>query len=275
MEKENHNIEEKKDHKSFIMTSFLNMFDKMSPDTVFFAGKYSRLPTFFYYLGGFFWNGGWVGLFIFFLYTSYQSASTRSFVSLQSDNGICNEVPFSVTGSYKLDNYGYWENEDEYKSALAMIITDFTAFTATNQKYSNLLTIAANRFEKISKKSMYRDLAYNLIVLASVYNISTTSGILEIQPTGNIAYMLHQKNSIIAAVYNATIDLHTSDQRGCFGTNAGAEVDLKSNTIASSFSYSEASVTCQSMANILGYDGNFGDNFNFKLDLGSFRYDFI
>lgn len=44
---------------------FLNMFDKMAPETVFYGDEYKRLPTLFYYLGGIFWNGGWLGNYIF------------------------------------------------------------------------------------------------------------------------------------------------------------------------------------------------------------------
>ena len=268
------NYIKKKEDKPFMITSFLNIFDKMAPETVFFAGEYSRLPIFFYYIGGFFWNGGWVCLFLYFLYISYQSASTSSFVSLQSDNGICDEVPFSVTGAYKFDNYGYWESQEEYNPSFSSMVGEFKAFAATNQNYSRILTIAANKFEKISKKSMYRDLAYNLNVLASAYNISTTSGKLEIQPTGYIGYMLDQKNSIIGAIYN-TSDLNTDEKPGCFGVDAVVMVDVGSNTLSSSFSYNESSNNCKLMATSLGYDIKYGDTFRYRIDLGSFRYEFL
>ena len=268
MEKEIDNYVNKKNDKPYLVNMLLNIFDKMSPESPFFVGGFKRLPLFFYYLGGFVYNGGWFAVFAYFIYSSYETYSTSSYVSLDNISGVCTEVPIAITGEYKLDNYGTWETQHSFKPQYASMIARTSAFDSDSQTYSKLINKFGERYYNISKKSMYRDLAYNLNVLASAYTIDTSSGILELQPTGEISYMLNKQYSLISAVVNISDLLGTNP--GCF--RSGTNLDISTNLLTSSFSYSKSSYNCKRIAFDFGYDSTYGDIFYFKLDLASFRY---
>lgn len=152
------------------------------------------------------------------------------------------------------------------------MISEFKAFTATNSEYSAILNEFGDRYNNISKKSMYRDLAYNLIVLASASAANISFGKLELQPTGDIGYMLNKEFSIISAI-KTSADFNEVDSAkfGCFG-DTGTSIDVNTRTLKASYSFRDSSANCQSMAYTLGYKQAYGDTFQFKLDLGSFRY---
>lgn len=186
-----------KKEKPYLINIILNVFDKMKPETLFFTGEYNRLPLVFYYLGGLIWNIGWVSLFTYLVYTSFTNGKTSSFVSLEKNVGICSEVLYSITGQYNLDNYGYWENDELYLSSHALMSLDMKSYTASTQNYSYTMNSFAERYKNISKKSMYRDLAYNLNVLASASILDTSFGRTVFEPTGEIAFMLNKDHSFI------------------------------------------------------------------------------
>eukprot|EP01040_Poterioochromonas_malhamensis_P012605 gene12605-13798_t len=54
-------------------------------------------------------------LFIYFSLSNYQNTMADEYISLDSNDGICETVPIPVTGTYHADANGNWEGTADFK----------------------------------------------------------------------------------------------------------------------------------------------------------------
>lgn len=76
-----------------------------------------------------------LGLFIYFLTTSYISKLETKFLSLDQDAGVCESVKLSTTEVLLLDKNGYWETSASFQIQEALFSVSFSAYEADDKSW--------------------------------------------------------------------------------------------------------------------------------------------
>jgi hypothetical protein len=122
-----------------------------------------QLPTNYKYIFGTLAHGVTIALLFGFLIYGYQQSTHRSFMSLHKSDGICNEIPLSVTGTYRADSNGYWEGNSEFKAPVAPYYLNLIDFKADPKTYRALMGKVEAELARIGKLAKTQDLVTNLL----------------------------------------------------------------------------------------------------------------
>jgi hypothetical protein len=99
----------------------------------------------------------------------YLDNRTSSFVSLDSDSGVCLdnstlseccEVPQSVTGTYLSDTSGFWNTETNFSYIQNNYAVTCTGMEYTNAQWAEVFTDIKEQLNVIGKKSLKRDYSW-------------------------------------------------------------------------------------------------------------------
>ena len=84
-------------------------------------------------------------------------------MSLHKSDGVCKEIPVSVTGSYRADIHGNWEGSNSFRAPLAPYELYLINFEANTRLYHDLLSDVRNELERIGNLAKTQDLMTNLL----------------------------------------------------------------------------------------------------------------
>lgn len=98
-----------------------------------------------------------------FLIWGYDQAINKSFISLHSSDGICNEIPLSVTGTYRADIHGVWEGSKDFQAPLAPYYLYLIDLRADTKTYHSLMSSVHQQLIQLGQAAKNQDLATNLI----------------------------------------------------------------------------------------------------------------
>ena len=128
-----------------------------------------------------------------------------------------------------------------------------------------MMTNISSEFKRIGDKGKYRDLSWNLIAHSTFSVVDRSDGLIEMFPEGDIVVMLNKEYREVGMA--ASKD----------GVNASAcskgttiRIDQGSSSIIASFKVADQTDECKDFASFLGYVEQYGDTFDYVLDLRSF-----
>mmetsp|Transcript_17910 Transcript_17910/g.33677 ORF Transcript_17910/g.33677 Transcript_17910/m.33677 type:complete len:755 (-) Transcript_17910:313-2577(-) len=96
------------------------------------------------------------GVFIWLVYSSYVSLRGDKYLSLNSDDGVCNEVPLEVTGTYLADRNGYWEGDRHFEYSSALYSFQFNRLETNAAEFTRVIDAALEHlayFNRIMEKN--------------------------------------------------------------------------------------------------------------------------
>ena len=94
-----------------------------------------------------------IALFVYFTYTSYNANRNTAFISLSTDDGECNEVAISVTGSYLADDNGNWVGTEDFvysDSPYQLVLNSF--HVAHQDKFKEMMQTFRDSLDYIGER---------------------------------------------------------------------------------------------------------------------------
>lgn len=98
-----------------------------------------------------------------FLIWGYRQATHRTFISLHKSDGICDEIPVSVTGTYRADDNGNWEGSTEFRAPIAPYYLSLIDFRADTKTYRSLMGDVYEQLLLMGEAAKKQDLVTNLL----------------------------------------------------------------------------------------------------------------
>ena len=82
-----------------------------------------ELPRFYMYMFGALAEIVFLGIFVYFVISVYDTGTNSRFISLDPTSGVCSEISKAVTGDYVGDTNGIWVGQDgfDYSAAIYAI----------------------------------------------------------------------------------------------------------------------------------------------------------
>eukprot|EP01039_Chlorochromonas_danica_P004934 gene4934-5417_t len=106
-----------------------------------------------------------LGVFIYFLYQNYMNSISKAFVSLNSSDGDCNEVPIAVTGTYLADINGNWINTPQFNYYLAAYSFTFAGLQVNSlSEFQSMMNVFRENLRALGTITPNQNLAINLII---------------------------------------------------------------------------------------------------------------
>ena len=194
-------------------------------------------------------------VFFYFVGTAYKQGRTSSFISLEKSSGDCTEIPFAVYGEFYGDMNGNWFTDVKFNDIDATFKAGFHGFEATRPQYAETVKALSADLKRVGDIGSRRDLVWNLLALSMYSFTSRTYGTFKFLGAGSIRIIMNQRDNIAGA------------GDGTVMCNPLTAYDPTSGVVSMQYSYPDAPASCQELAEILGYNAFYGDDFVFNVDL--------
>jgi hypothetical protein len=149
--------------KELTMTEWLSMkIDEVFVDNIP-LDPIKQLPRNYKYIFGSIAHFFSITILFGFLIWGYQQATNRTFISLHESDGICDEIPLSVTGTYRADVNGYWEGATEFRAPVAPYYLSLIDFRADTKTYRSLMQKVHSQLSELGDAAKKQDLMTNLL----------------------------------------------------------------------------------------------------------------
>jgi len=155
-----------------------------------------------------------LALFVYFIIQGYQQGISQQYISLQSNNGICESVPAPLTGTFLADINGNWQASEHFDVTLAAYIFQFQDLNVDLATYSMMISNLQTKLEQYALLSQTSNLGINLLMwmvlselfyaphvsssASSASNVSQTFAL-----TGQPQYVF-DRQYIVGSLLNAT-----------------------------------------------------------------------
>ena len=90
--------------------------------------------------------------------------------------GICDEVPLEISGTYLADDNGNWEGDKEFEYSRAIYSFDFNRLETSEKGFAGIIDIALNRMDEITEIMKNNNLAITVLFWTSWVFVSSTYG---------------------------------------------------------------------------------------------------
>ena len=128
-----------------------------------------------------------LGLFFFFLYTSYYSGQAQPYLSLQTGEG-CQTESILVTNQFQADYDGNWQGQLGFKYVKALYSLSLNFFNGDQSDFADAMGYFYNQTQYIGKLSHQRNLAMNLVYWMRFYTTAfAANSLVTFQMTGIFA----------------------------------------------------------------------------------------
>ena len=116
-------------------------------------------------------------IFAYFFYTGYIRGVNAKYLSLESNNGICNEVSKAANGEFMADMNGNWQGSSNFSYATALYQMIITNFYTSYVEYENIVGVQLlDAINVMAGKGVLQNLAYNLLAWMS-WNVYYSDGV--------------------------------------------------------------------------------------------------
>ena len=102
--------------------------------------------------------------FIYFIWKGYTDSMSVQFISLNKDDGRCNEVLKPVTGTFIGDVHGSWFGQPKFDASLGKYSLKLQNFEQSNEEYRAMLEGVDKELIELGEMAKHRDLADNLLL---------------------------------------------------------------------------------------------------------------
>lgn len=103
-------------------------------------------------------------LFVTIFYFTFKNGQNERFLSISSEDMICNEVLRPFTGEYLIDELGNWEGSVDFSYTLAIYSIDFSDFKGSLESFRELMDGAFDSIESVGIVSKHLTLAGNVML---------------------------------------------------------------------------------------------------------------
>jgi hypothetical protein len=105
-----------------------------------------------------------IGLFFYFVSTSFSSALNQPFISISDDAGDCHTVPIAVTDSFMADVNGNWIGSPAFDYSYAPYEVSFINFEVSSEdQYAEMMTQFQVGLVALGEMSSSQNLPQNLM----------------------------------------------------------------------------------------------------------------
>ena len=100
---------------------------------------------------------------IYFSYSGYREARSKSFVALNEDDGVCDNVPKTVNGQFMGSVNGIWEGEVGFDETDAMYTLHLNNFRYSEREYKQQMKTVKKALDEVGASAGNRTAAENLL----------------------------------------------------------------------------------------------------------------
>lgn len=155
------------------------------------------------------YNCFYLGLMMYFLYTSYSGGRTKTFISLEEDAGDCVEVGRPTSGNFLVSASNgqdfAWSSQESYDSNSTLYGLSLESFTSTVAGFSEQMSYVDERLAALGAKGATRDLSWNLLAWMSFRYSNTTdaTGSFEFTTKGEpeVVYNMAEKGVTFSSAW--------------------------------------------------------------------------
>jgi hypothetical protein len=125
------------------------------------------------------------GTFAWLVQQSFQQISRELFLSLNSDEGICSEVPLEVSGTFLADARGNWEGDKDFEYSSAIYSFDFNGLETSEKGFAAIIDLTLQHMSSINEVMIRSNLALTILYWTTWVFVSKSGG----------AYMYYNSSS--------------------------------------------------------------------------------
>lgn len=103
------------------------------------------------------------GVFGWLVYSRYKQINQELFLSLDSEEGICKEVPLEVSGTFLADNAGNWEGHQEFDYTRAIYSFSFNRLESSESEFVDVIDSVLSRVDAITAVMRANNLATTIL----------------------------------------------------------------------------------------------------------------
>lgn len=122
-----------------------------------------ELPERYMYVAGLIAHAAAGACLLYFVLTGYWVATKKEFITVNSDDGICESISRENGGKYLVTDTGYWDGTDGFDPALTIYRMEFFSFAMTQDDYKSLMREFKDEIKGIAAGAAQRDAAHNLM----------------------------------------------------------------------------------------------------------------
>eukprot|EP01031_Cornospumella_fuschlensis_P030791 gene30791-37200_t len=107
-----------------------------------------------------------IGVFAYFMYSSYQDAISQAYISLEKKGrGLCSDVPIKVSGNFLADTTGSWIDTPDFDYYDAAFSFDFASLHVNSvREYTQMILTFKESLKMVGNFGPSSNLAVNLII---------------------------------------------------------------------------------------------------------------
>lgn len=125
-------------------------------------------------------------LFVVFIIQGYNQGVSQQYISLQSNNGVCETVPAPITGTFLADTSGNWQSSSLFDYTKASYLFQFQDLRLDASSYSAMIYNVKNKLEPYALLSQTSNLGLNLLLWMVMNEFFSSSGSQQYTPSGTI-----------------------------------------------------------------------------------------
>eukprot|EP00981_Chlorochromonas_danica_P004840 scaffold967_cov173-Ochromonas_danica.AAC.51 len=182
-----------------------------------------------------------LGIFCYFVYTSYASAVSQAFIAVDESSGKCESVPIAITSSYLADYNGNWEGSPQFAYASAKYSFSFNNFQVSSfSEYQQMMSVYNKALAYLGSIAVSQNLPFNLLLWISFiryYSVDyPTSQNFSSIGFGQLQYL--QMTGAAQQIYNLANQITSSGSyRGGCPVYALTEFDMANAVISTYLDY--------------------------------------
>ena len=116
------------------------------------------------------------GTFAWLVQQSFQQISRELFLSLNSDEGICSEVPLEVSGTFLADARGNWEGDKDFEYSSAIYAFDFNGLETSEKGFAAIIDLTLQQISSINEVMIRSNLAVTILYWTTWVFVSKSGG---------------------------------------------------------------------------------------------------
>ena len=109
------------------------------------------------------WPHIYTGLFVYGLVQNYQEQRADRYLSLDSGDGICEDITKDVSGVYYADVDGNWVGSEDFEYSKAIYVFQFFQLRTSESEFYKAIDSFLNELEPANLLMKQRNLAYTVV----------------------------------------------------------------------------------------------------------------
>mmetsp|Transcript_23089 Transcript_23089/g.33818 ORF Transcript_23089/g.33818 Transcript_23089/m.33818 type:complete len:840 (-) Transcript_23089:259-2778(-) len=243
---------------------FINKINEMFIENIPLESIKELQPQFMYIFGAVSYILS-LGCFIYFCYSGYSEARTKSYIALNNDDGECTTVPKAVSGQWLASYDGLYTGDVDFQYPLAVYMLEFEDFSKNSHEYKNIMDEYKAELKKIGELALTQNLADNILYWVSWQVLDREEGEVRRFQMNADPRSVFDNEYIFGQM--ATVNAE------CYVSTSTSTFDSANAVMTNRYSYNDfmATENCSVInPEMFGYSERFhGDDFTVSLDVNT------